>query len=116
MSQKNTFTKVATVVAIGTVSMALGADLSGIVDGFGAPDFGGGGIDGSNGVTFDSAGANGEELGNLDTSTGSNGDFSSLQNGSAQTTEWMQQQYWQHVQLPNLAGPTVTPAMLNPTM
>ena len=43
-------------------------------------------------------------------------DFANLQKGSAETTAWIQQQTWQNETLPNLAGPTMTPAMMNATV
>lgn len=120
LSQKNTLTKIATGIALGTVGAAVGADLSGVVEGLDALGFGDGdvgvGVDGTDASAFDTSDTADQALGNPDTSASGNQDFSGLQNGSAETTNWMAQQTWQHVDLPNLAGPTLTPAMLNPTI
>lgn len=126
MSQKNVFTKVATGLAFGVVGAAIGADLSGITDGLDASGFGDGGVGGGGNADFsDTSAYNGTaDAGSQgpsapsgpDVSASNNQDFSGLQNGSTETTNYMQQQYYQHVQLPNLAGPSMTPAMLNPTI
>lgn len=120
LSQKNTLTKVATGIALGAVGSALGADLGGIVDGLDALGFGDdsidGGTDGPDAPALDTTDADNQGLSNSSAPAGGNPDFSNLQNGSAETTEWMQQKTWENVQLPNLAGPSITPAMLNPTI
>lgn len=115
MTQKNALTKVATVIAVGTVSAVVGADLTGLVAGIDAINLGGGDLDAPTAVDVDT-GIDNQDSGDTGTSApGNTQDFSDLQNGSAETTAWMQQQYLQHITLPYLAGPTMTPAMMDPT-
>lgn len=111
MSQKNAYTKFATAVAVGTVGVAIGTDLSGILDGLDAFDFDSSSADGAN--TGSDFTGNDQVPSGSGLSSSGNMNPSDLPNGSAQATEWMQQQTWQNVTLPNAAGPSFTPAMMS---
>lgn len=99
MTQRNPWTRLATKIAVGSVASALGADLSGGGDAFDASDF-----DNGDGVDYspDVAGA---------VDTGCPGVPST--DDSADVTEWMQQETWQSVTLPQ-SGWANDPAALDP--
>ena len=126
-TQKNKYTRFATKLAIGTLTASiLGADLTDLADGFDGMDIGDsadvgaddvGGYDGSGGDGFDGTtdGDGGAGYGDNDaapaadqlqpdTSAGAGASAAGLPSNPADTTAWMQQQTWQNVTLPQLAG------------
>ena len=131
-TQKNKYTRFATKLAVGTLTASiLGADLSDLADGFDGMDIGDsadvgagdvGGYDGSGGDGFDGTtyGDSGAGYGDYDTApavdqpqpdTDAGTSAGGLPSNPADTTTWMEQQTWQNVTLPQLAG-APSPALL----